>query len=217
MRPQGVDTNISGQASRPVRGSDGGERRFHGRCGDVGLRQQAQGLKTMTARAHCRLRPIVGTRYLRRLRNNPSDATPLLNQRATPYKCDAAQEKSRSAFAQALARAGEHGAVVVPIVTDAGAKILIVTKGAAPPTGAEGPIAVDLPELTTNRLARLMRGDPKAAYMGGWLGNYNINYLQGETARSVLAAMARYRQRPWPRALAALWRASRRGIEEGRG
>jgi hypothetical protein len=50
-----------------------------------GLHQQAEGLKTTTARAHCRLRPtIVETRYLRRLRNNPSDATYLLNQYATP-------------------------------------------------------------------------------------------------------------------------------------
>jgi hypothetical protein len=51
----------------------------------VRLHQQAQRLKTTTARAHCRLRPtIVGTRYLRRLRNNLSDATHLLNQRADP-------------------------------------------------------------------------------------------------------------------------------------
>jgi hypothetical protein len=51
----------------------------------VRLHQQAQRLKTTTARAHCRLRPtIVGTRYLRRLRNNLSDATYLLNQRANP-------------------------------------------------------------------------------------------------------------------------------------
>ena len=56
--------------------------------GGVGLPQQGQGLSTMTARAHCRHGPtIVGTRYLGRLRNHSSDATHLLNQRRTAYRC----------------------------------------------------------------------------------------------------------------------------------
>src|SRR5262245_34943689 len=50
------------------------------------------GLKTMTARAHCKHGPtIVGTRYLRRLRNNSS--TPLTRSTNTQHATDTSRSK----------------------------------------------------------------------------------------------------------------------------
>jgi len=59
----------------------------------------------------------------------------------------------------------EGGAVVVPIVTGLGGKLLIMT------AGGDGPsiVAIDLPQLDRDRLNRVMRGDAKG---GGWLGAY---------------------------------------------
>jgi hypothetical protein len=77
---------------------------------------------------------------------------------------------SGSAQAQAqaiIAKSG--GAVVVPVITKTGSKILIVTV-------AKRLTVLDLPDLTTDRLKVLMRGDGKA---GGWIGAYAINYLNG--------------------------------------
>jgi hypothetical protein len=96
------------------------------------------------------------------------------------------------------------GAIVVPIVTDIGGKLLIVTKGVASggvrPSGSDTmgkspeptnksagptvsdpkgltPAVIDLPELTAQRLGRLMRGDGKVGASGGWLGAFNVQYL----------------------------------------
>jgi tetratricopeptide (TPR) repeat protein len=106
---------------------------------------------------------------------------------------------SASPLAQARAIVAKGGALAVPIVTAAGGKLLIVTKAArrsgsdttarprrgksAAGSGAratvsdpEGltPAILDLPDLTTDTLDRLIRGDGKD---GGWLGAYAINYL----------------------------------------
>jgi CHAT domain-containing protein len=63
----------------------------------------------------------------------------------------------------------EGGAVVVPVVTRLGGKVLIAANGGR----ADGPdpvvTVVDLPQLTSARLDQLMRGDGKT---GGWLGAY---------------------------------------------
>jgi CHAT domain-containing protein len=80
-----------------------------------------------------------------------------------------------SALTQAHALAGKRGAVVVPIVTRFGTKILVVRSRSGP----AGLAAVDLPELTTDKLDALVRGDSKGGKAGSWLGAYNINYLQG--------------------------------------
>src|SRR5262249_33490459 len=72
--------------------------------------------------------------------------------------------------------AGKDGAVVVPIVTKYGAKVLIVTDGIQGAGSDAAFTIVDLPELTAQRLEALIRGDGKSA---GWIGAYNINYLQG--------------------------------------
>jgi CHAT domain-containing protein len=63
------------------------------------------------------------------------------------------------------------GAIVAPIVTKMGSKILTVT------ASRPGPSVLDLPELTSERLNELIRGEGKN---GGWLGAYRINYLPQE-------------------------------------
>jgi CHAT domain-containing protein len=96
----------------------------------------------------------------------------------------AANETGReSALTMARAIVGGEGAMVVPIVTNVGTKLVIVVSGSAAGRGGEtqydasrGSVAVlDLPTLTTDRLDKLMRGDNGT---GGWLSAYNINYLQ---------------------------------------
>jgi CHAT domain/Tetratricopeptide repeat len=75
---------------------------------------------------------------------------------------DAAESQSASSLAQAVAAQG--GVVVVPIVTKVGSKALIVT-------GA-GPQAIDLPDLTSDRLDLLVRGKGS-----GWLAAYPASGL----------------------------------------
>jgi CHAT domain-containing protein len=82
-----------------------------------------------------------------------------------------AKHNRTSALDQARALAGKGGAVVVPIITRVGGKILIVTNNA--PSLA----TLDLPNLTTDRLNHLMRGEPNAGSGRGWLDAYNIHYL----------------------------------------
>ena len=101
----------------------------------------------------------------------------------------AAPESSpRSALAQAHAVVATGGAVVVPIITKVGGKILIVARpnGPSPSSNKSRPEGVapsltilDLPGLTTERLDLLLRGDGKDGKTGGWLGAYNIHYQGG--------------------------------------
>ena len=65
----------------------------------------------------------------------------------------------------------DGGAIVVPIITKIGTKILTVT------ASRPSPSVLDLPELTLERLNVLIRGEGKN---GGWLGAYRINYLPQE-------------------------------------
>jgi CHAT domain-containing protein len=74
-----------------------------------------------------------------------------------------------SALAHARALVGTT--VLVPVLTKVGTKILIVT--------ATNVTVVDLPDLATDGLDLLIRGKRTDDKMGGWLGAYNINYLQG--------------------------------------
>src|SRR5262245_14325057 len=90
---------------------------------------------------------------------------------------DPSGTKPVSALAQARALAGKAGAVVVPVVTKDGSKILIVTDGLRP-RGSDPISVLELPELTTHRLDALLRGGAgEDGRTGGWLGAYNINYL----------------------------------------
>lgn len=81
--------------------------------------------------------------------------------------------KPDAALAQAKALAGKTGAVVLPIATMAGGKILIVTNGSKAIT------VIDLPELNTERLALQFAGDANGDKLGGWFAAYTINYLGG--------------------------------------
>jgi CHAT domain-containing protein/tetratricopeptide (TPR) repeat protein len=106
---------------------------------------------------------------------------------------DAAEERRRgSALTQARALAGTDGAVVVPIVTAAGSKILIVTQESAK-TGAGGaasqrvPVMIDLPDLTTATVAALMGGGSATdGTARGWLGAYRINHIDDKDVRNFL-------------------------------
>src|SRR5262249_17626124 len=87
--------------------------------------------------------------------------------------------------------------LLVPLVTKVGAKILVIAEG------AHGINVLDLPELTSEKLDVLIRGERKDGKTGGWLGVYNINYIvdDGELDR---------RWPEWTRAILdlgpALWR-----------
>ena len=74
----------------------------------------------------------------------------------------------------------EGGAIVAPIITKVGGKILIVAAGDG------GPIitVLELPGLTSERLDRLLRGAGKDPAVGGWFGAYNIQYLPSEQQAS---------------------------------
>ena len=85
-----------------------------------------------------------------------------------------AEGRPKSAIGQARALAGRDGAILVPVLTNVGTKILIVT--AAHNARWHLPV-LDLPQSTTNRLDVLMRGERRDGKKGGWLGAYEINYL----------------------------------------
>jgi CHAT domain-containing protein/tetratricopeptide (TPR) repeat protein len=67
------------------------------------------------------------------------------------------------------------GAVVMPIVTGLGGKLIVVT---AAEDGTRASV-VDLPDLTPERLAGVLIGTD-AGKPAGWIGAYFINYLDGE-------------------------------------
>jgi CHAT domain-containing protein len=77
----------------------------------------------------------------------------------------------------------EGGAVVVPIVTRLGGKVLIAANGSRPAGSDPIITVVDLPQLTSARLDQLMRGDGKT---DGWLGAYQA---QGPRYAQWLAAI----------------------------
>ena len=62
------------------------------------------------------------------------------------------------------------GAIAAPIVTQLGGKLMIVTAAG----GAPALHIVDLPQLTTERIAQLVRGADGQA-LGGWLADYAKN------------------------------------------
>ena len=84
--------------------------------------------------------------------------------------------------------AQEGGAVVMPIVTGLGGKLVVVT---AAGDGTRASV-VDLPDLTPERLAGVLVGT-EPGKPAGWIGAYFINYLDGEE-----------RSRRWPEWTAAI-------------
>jgi len=84
-------------------------------------------------------------------------------------KAETAIERVRKVLGQ------EGGAVVMPIVTGLGGKLVVVT---AAGDGTRASV-VDLPDLTPERLAGVLIGTD-AGKPAGWIGAYFINYLDGE-------------------------------------
>ena len=81
---------------------------------------------------------------------------------------------SQAALTAALVPEG--GAIVAPIITRFGGKLLLVTAD----LGRRRTTAVHLPQVDSARLNTLMRGDgTKVGARGGWLGAYQIQYLKG--------------------------------------
>ena len=122
-------------------------------------------------------------------------------------EAEAAEAAAReSALAEAQALAGNGGAVVVPVVTSFGSKILFVTGSITPSSsgtkvGAKGQATgpppsitvIDLPNLTLDLLDRLLRGKREDAKPGGWLGSYPASDLP--------LLERRRREREWPSTL----------------
>ena len=97
-------------------------------------------------------------------------------------KAEAAVARVRRVLGQ------EGGAVVMPIVTGLGGKLIVVT-AAGEWTRAS---VVDLPDLTPERLAGVLVGT-EPGKPAGWIAAYFINYLDGEE-----------RSRRWPEWTAAI-------------
>jgi CHAT domain-containing protein len=81
--------------------------------------------------------------------------------------------KTVSALSKALAIVETGSSIAMPVVTEFGTKLLVVTKAAA---DGQQITVVDLPELTTLRLSQLLVGQDDGP-VAGWIGAYFINYL----------------------------------------
>ena len=95
-----------------------------------------------------------------------------LRQQVLALVKDGSKGGTQSGLSEAHAIAASGGAVVVPVVTGLGGKILVMTATG----GARTVSIIDLPELTTERLAQVLIGSGSGS-LGGWLGAYFINYL----------------------------------------
>ncbi len=97
---------------------------------------------------------------------------------------------ARSGLAEARRLASGGAAVVIPVITDVGAKLLVLG-------GANGPAdiaVVDMPELSLASLSKILVGETDGQ-TAGWIGAYFVNYLQGAELGQTLARVAR-RHRP---------------------
>jgi CHAT domain-containing protein len=93
------------------------------------------------------------------------------------------KEMPGEAVAAASALVSEGGAIIAPVVTKVGAKILIVT---ASPGGKTSIRPLDLAGLTSARLDQIVRGDVPGV-VGGWRGNYEKNYRLVKLATEIEA------------------------------
>jgi CHAT domain-containing protein/tetratricopeptide (TPR) repeat protein len=93
-----------------------------------------------------------------------------------------------TALAEARRVAAAGAIVVMPVVTDFGAKLLIVSTAKS----GQDLTVVDVPALNTGRLAELLVG-PTDAPNTGWIGAYFVNYMIGPDA-----------DRRWPEWIAAI-------------
>jgi CHAT domain-containing protein/tetratricopeptide (TPR) repeat protein len=91
------------------------------------------------------------------------------------------------AKAQALVAAG--GAVVMPVITHSGSKLIVVTRARK----GSGITIVDLPNLKVQNLVDLLTGVTGSPKSQGWLSAYFVNYLSDAE-----------RDRRWPEWLGAI-------------
>ena len=85
-----------------------------------------------------------------------------------------AHSQQDSALAEARRLAAEGRVVAMPIVTEWGAKLMLVSRAKS---GGDLTV-VDLPNLTTGRLSDVLVGK-ETGRLAGWLGGYFANYMQG--------------------------------------
>jgi CHAT domain-containing protein len=84
------------------------------------------------------------------------------------------EERRGIALAEARRIAAAGGAVALPVITEHGGKLIIITA----PVGGSDIAVIDLPDLTPARLSELLAG-PSGKQAGGWIAAYFVNYLQG--------------------------------------
>lgn len=78
------------------------------------------------------------------------------------------------ALAEARRIAAAGGAVALPVITEHGGKLIVVTA----PVGDSDIAVIDLPDLTPSRLSELLVGS-SGGPASGWIAAYFVNYLQG--------------------------------------
>jgi CHAT domain-containing protein len=106
-------------------------------------------------------------------RNVVLDKLAMLRQQLLELIESAGRAEKSSGVGLALDRSlvPRGGAIAAPIITGVGGKLLIVSARQGGPVLS----AIDLPELTTMRLAKFLKG-PAGSELGGWLGAYQLNY-----------------------------------------
>ena len=86
---------------------------------------------------------------------------------------DASRTEARAVAGSLLTK---YAAIVVPIVTENGAALLLVRRGA---NGASV-VPVPIPGLHTGSLNSFLHGADASGRVGGWLGAYSINHLEAK-------------------------------------
>jgi len=156
----------------------------------VTLRQQALDLPPDKRARHAALKAEI--RELSRLTETTSGMdraaalerlTALRNELRELIESARGREAPGEALAAATALVADGGAIIAPVVTKVGAKILIVTAG---PGGKASIKPLDLARLTSTRLDQLARGDVPGV-IGGWRGNYEKNYRLVKLATEIEA------------------------------
>ncbi len=99
----------------------------------------------------------------------------------------ASEDRSAVALAEARRIAATGGAVAIPIVTNLGGRLIVVS-------GTDDPkaVVIDIPDLTLERLSTVLAG-PDGTTGAGWTGAYFANYFEGEE-----------KAKRWPQWLAAI-------------
>ena len=82
--------------------------------------------------------------------------------------------RSDDLVTRTLGHIPEGGALVLPITTAVGGKLLILASSRA---GQPALTAVDIPQMTSGAVDKLLRGETGK---GGWLGAFELQYLQGD-------------------------------------